>query len=91
MDLDPLEFSRQITLLESHLYSLINAQEFINQAWSKSQKEEKAPNIFNMTKYFNRVSGWVIATLMNENDLKKRIEKMSWFFAVVKVFYLDNF
>jgi hypothetical protein len=55
VDLNPEEVARQLTLIEYDLYKAIKPWECLNQAWTKKNKEEKAPNILAVIKRFNRV------------------------------------
>lgn len=57
-DLEPIEIARQMTLVEYELFTAINPTEFLDQAWMKDDKEKRAPNICNMTKWSNHVGFW---------------------------------
>jgi hypothetical protein len=41
------------------MFSKIEGKECLNSAWTKESRETKAPNIHNMTQFFNRISAWV--------------------------------
>ncbi len=49
----------QITLMEYELLKAVRPYEFLKQAWSKKDGEQRAPNIHNYVKWFNKVSRWV--------------------------------
>ena len=53
--LDSLELARQITLIESELFRSLQPREFLNLAWTKPDKQKRAPNIWALTTQFNRV------------------------------------
>ncbi|KAI3633678.1 hypothetical protein MIR68_008625 [Amoeboaphelidium protococcarum] len=70
-DLEPLEVARQMTLVEFELFSNIRPTEFLNQAWMKADKEIKAPNICNMTKWSNHITRWVVTEIISIKDSPK--------------------
>lgn len=55
LDFHPEEVARQLSLIENRLYSSIPHQEFLNEAWTKSDKYIKAPNTLKLTNHFNLV------------------------------------
>jgi len=72
MDFHPEEIARQLTLIEYNLYKSIKPWEFFNQSWTKKDKEILSPNILNMIKRFNKVSGWVATEIVKTEKLKDR-------------------
>ena len=54
--LSALEIAEQMTYLDQKIMFTINSNEFLEQAWIKSERNEKAPHIVIMTKRFNDVS-----------------------------------
>ena len=54
--LSALEIAEQMTYLDQKIMFTINSNEFLEQAWMKSERKEKAPHIVVMTKRFNDVS-----------------------------------
>jgi len=54
-DLNVEEVARQLTLIEYDLFKAIKPWECLGQAWTKKDKEIKAPNIIAMIKRFNYV------------------------------------
>lgn len=53
-DIEPLEFARQLTLMESQLYQKIRPLECMNKIWS-DKNSNKAPNIKAMIETSNNV------------------------------------
>jgi len=74
MDLHPVEVARQLTLIEHELLEKIRPFEFLGQAWTKKDKEVRAPNILTMIKRFNQVSGWVAQEIVTCKGLSERRE-----------------
>ena len=54
--LSALEIAEQMTYLDQKIMFTINSNEFLEQAWIKSERKEKSPHIVIMTKRFNDVS-----------------------------------
>lgn len=84
LDLDPLELARQLTLIESQIYTMIRPQECLNKAWSQKGTND-APNIKEMIKKTNQITGWVAETILMEGDVKKRSLVMKHFISVAEV------
>jgi son of sevenless-like protein len=49
------QVARQITLIEAVLFKAIKPVELLNQAWTKKDKEIKAPNVLKMIRHSTRV------------------------------------
>jgi RasGEF N-terminal motif/RasGEF domain len=58
---EPVEIARQLTLVEFDLYKAIAPKELLNLNWMEDDKEERAPNVLVMIRWFNNISGWVSA------------------------------
>lgn len=54
-ELDPILLADNLSVLEHSLLSSIRPIEFLKQAWNKSEKEKKAPNIIKYIAWFNKV------------------------------------
>jgi hypothetical protein len=91
LDLDTLELARQLTLIESRLYSQIRSPECLNKAWSDKRLSE-APNIKEMIRKTNQITGWVADSILAESDIKKRCAVMKHFIHVAeKCRMMNNF
>lgn len=53
-----------IVLMCRVIFVLMTPKEFINQSWSKKDKERKAPNILGFIGRFNFVSRWVASCVV---------------------------
>ncbi|KAI8367834.1 ras guanine nucleotide exchange factor domain-containing protein [Choanephora cucurbitarum] len=76
LDLDPLELSRQLTLMDFKLYSSIKPVECLDKAWSRDAKLEEgspvASNIQASINYCNMVTTWVSDEILSQPEIKKR-------------------
>ncbi|KAJ3425802.1 guanine nucleotide exchange factor [Anaeramoeba flamelloides] len=68
------EFARQITLFSHNLFAKITPQELFNQAWTKKNKMEQAPNVTKLITKFNFYSNWASTMILIQNDNEKRIK-----------------
>ena len=66
------------------LLSGVQPEEFLNQNWTRSNKEEVAPNLTRYIKYFNRFSGFVTTTVLKHKDTKQRVQIISLFVMVAE-------
>jgi hypothetical protein len=62
MDIDPMEMARQLTLIDFVSYRGIRAKECLDQAWEKSDKMTRSPNVSRMIRNMNNV---------NQNEVKR--------------------
>eukprot|EP01136_Pigoraptor_vietnamica_P010008 Opistho-1_new@47108 len=76
LDIDPLEIARQLTLIESGLFALIQPKECLDLAWQAKNNRELAPDILGMIERSNRVSNWVATEILKEETLKGRANIM---------------
>ncbi|EGC30334.1 hypothetical protein DICPUDRAFT_157929 [Dictyostelium purpureum] len=79
---DDLEIARQLTLIEHEAYSFIKPSECINLAFSKADKETKAPNIIAIIKRSNLLPLWVATEIVQEERLAKRANLIKKFISI---------
>jgi son of sevenless-like protein len=75
LDFDTQEIARQLTLIDSELFSYIKRSECLDKHWLKENRRENAPNIDR----FNRLSNWVGYQILQRDEPEDRIivyEKM---------------
>lgn len=85
----PLDIAIQLSLIEYYMFSMIQPDEFFNQAWLKNNKEDKSPNITAITKRFNWVSLWVCSSILQCKNLKKRAKILEKFVTIAWVNLLN--
>lgn len=88
LDIDPTEFARQLTIIESRLYGRIKPTECLNKRWQKKPGEGEpnpAPNIKALIEHSNQMTNWVAEMILAQSDLKKRTVVIKHFVAVGEV------
>jgi hypothetical protein len=86
------EIARQLTLLEWALWREIRPWECLGLAWTKKDKEVRAPHICETQNRFNRISQWVATTILHTEKLQERAKVLSKFIEVaLHLNKLNNF
>lgn len=85
LDIDPTEFARQLTIIESRLYGKIKPTECLNKRWQKKPGEGEpnpAPNIKALIEHSNQMTNWVAEMILAQGDVKKRVVVIKHFVSV---------
>lgn len=88
LDIDPTEFARQLTIIESRLYSKIRATECLNKTWQKKvspDEPEPSPNVKALILHSNQLTNWVAEMILTQGDVKKRVVVIKHFVNVADV------
>jgi son of sevenless len=88
LDIDVIEFARQLTIIESKLYGKIKPTECLNKTWQKKVAEgqpEPAPNVKALILHSNQMTNWVAEMILAQSDVKKRVVVIKHFVAVADV------
>lgn len=88
MKIDAKEIARQLTIMESSMFSKIQPRELLNKSWSKKDNSGgpgPAPHIRASIRYSNQVSNWVVALILAEPELKKRTQVIGHLVNVASV------
>lgn len=88
LDIDPTEFARQLTIIESRLYSKIRATECLNKTWQKKVgpgEPEPASNVKALILHSNQLTNWVAEMILMQGDVKKRVVVIKHFVNVADV------
>lgn len=94
LDIDPLEFARQLTIIESRLYSKIRPTECLNKTWQKkiaTNESEPAGNVKSLILHSNQLTNWVAEMILTQTDVKKRVVVIKHFITVADVHPLFPF
>ncbi|RMD45059.1 hypothetical protein DV735_g220, partial [Chaetothyriales sp. CBS 134920] len=96
LDIVALEFARQLTIMESKLYSRIKAVEFLDKTWqkknTKGQGHDPAPNVKALILHSNQLTNWVAEMILQHPEVKKRVAVIKHFVAIAeKCLSLNNF
>jgi son of sevenless-like protein len=88
LDIDVVEFARQLTIIESRLYGKIKPTECLNKTWQKKVGEgepEPAPNVKALILHSNQMTNWVAEMILSQTDVRKRVVVIKHFVAVADV------
>lgn len=88
LDIDVVEFARQLTIVESKLYGKIKATECLNKTWQKKVPEgdsDLAPNVKALILHSNQMTNWVAEMILMQMDVKKRVVVIKHFVSVADV------
>ena len=88
LDIDALEFARQLTIIECRLYCKIKATECLNKTWQKKlQPNEPYPaaNVKALILHSNQLTNWVAQMILTQADVKRRVIVIKHFVAVADV------
>lgn len=94
LDIDSLEFARQLTIIESRLYGKIKPTECLNKTWQKKVSPEEpdpAPNVKALILHSNQLTNWVAELILSQSDVKKRVIVIKHFVAIADVSNFDIF
>ncbi|KAL7626961.1 cell division cycle- protein [Parahypoxylon ruwenzoriense] len=95
LDIDVMEFARQLTIIESKLYGKIKPTECLNKTWQKKvgeNEQEPAPNVKALILHSNQMTNWVAEMILAQMDVKKRVIVIKHFVSVAdKCRGLNNF
>lgn len=81
---DPLVVAEQLTLIEESLLVELEPRELLQNAWSKSNKDERAPNVLRIIANFNRVSYFVTTFVVSGATTEERNKRMQFWGEVLK-------
>lgn len=88
LDIDAVEFARQLTIIESRLYGRIKLTECLNKTSQKKLSEgeaEPAPNVKSLILHSNQMTNWVAEMILAQTDVRKRVVVIKHFVAVADV------
>ncbi|ODH47543.1 hypothetical protein GX48_06349 [Paracoccidioides brasiliensis] len=85
LDIDPLEFARQLTLVESRLYAKIKPTECLNKTWQKKlapDEPDPAANVKALILHSNQLTNWVAEMILHQQDVKRRVVVIKHFVLI---------
>ncbi|XP_066901194.1 ras-specific guanine nucleotide-releasing factor 2 isoform X3 [Halyomorpha halys] len=83
--LSALEIAEQMTYVDHQIFLSIRSEEFLGQAWMKTDKATKAPHIILMTRRFNEVSQLVVSEIVRRSNMTARIQAIEKWAAVADI------
>ncbi|KAI9493737.1 ras guanine nucleotide exchange factor domain-containing protein [Zychaea mexicana] len=92
LDIDPLELARQLTIMDSKLYSRIKPVECLDKNWGKGDADNVAANVKASIEYSNQVTAWVTDSILSKDEVKKRAAVVKhWITVAEKCRLLNNY
>ncbi|KAF2636264.1 ras GEF [Massarina eburnea CBS 473.64] len=95
LDIDPTEFARQLTIIESRLYGKIRPTECLNKTWQKKLAPgdpDPASNVKALILHSNQLTNWVAQMILTQQDVRRRVIVIKHFVNVAdKCRLLNNF
>lgn len=95
LDIDALEFARQLTIIESKLYGKIKPTECLNKTWQKKMNPgdpDPAENVKALILHSNQLTNWVAQMILTQADVKRRVVVIKHFVSIAeKCRTLNNF
>lgn len=88
LDIDPTEFARQLTIIESRLYAKIKPTECLNKTWGKklgADEADPAANVKALILHSNQLTNWVAEMILTQSDVKRRVVVIKHFVTVAEV------
>lgn len=88
LDIDPTEFARQLTIIESRLYGKIRPTECLNKTWQKKLapgEPDPAANVKALILHSNQLTNWVAQMILTQQDVKRRVIVIKHFVQVADV------
>ena len=85
-DVDPREFARQLTIIESRLYCKIKRHECLNKVWTATVATDTHPaaNVKALILNSNRLTNWVAESILAQPEVKKRVAVIKHFVSVAE-------
>lgn len=82
LDIDPLEMARQLTIRESDAFGRIRPQECLDRNWAKPDGQKHSPTIKEIVATGNRVTGWVVESILLQADTRTRAQWLKHFIHI---------
>lgn len=87
LDIDVTEFARQLTIIESKMYSKIKPDECLGLKWMRKDRSENepAPHVRAMILHANQLTNWVAEMILANGEVKKRVNVIKQFVQIADV------
>ncbi|KKZ64626.1 hypothetical protein EMCG_09455 [[Emmonsia] crescens] len=87
LDIDPMEFARQLSIIESRLYAKIKPTECLNKTWQKKlgpDEPDPAANVKALILHSNQLTNWVAEMILHQQDVKRRVVVIKHFVLIAE-------
>jgi son of sevenless len=88
LDIDVIEFARQLTIIESRLYAKIKPTECLNKTWQKKLnpgEPDPASNVKALILHSNQLTNWVAQMILTQSDVRRRVVVIKRFVNIADV------
>ena len=85
LDIDAMEFARQLTIIESRLYAKIKPTECLDKMWGRKDDPDASPNVKALVRHSNKLTYWVAEMILNQQDVKKRVVVIKHWVSIADV------
>ncbi|KCV67727.1 hypothetical protein H696_05835 [Fonticula alba] len=88
----PQDLAEHITATDFELFAQIKPAELLNQNWNRADAEVRSANVLRVSRRFNRVVLWVVASILIKDKVRKRAERFAKLIEIAqRLYHLKNF
>lgn len=92
LDIDPLEWARQLTVQENRLFNNIRTIECLKKAWANADAGVHAQGIVGSIAFYNKITSWVQRSLLEQKGVQVRAQCLRHFVLIARqCLLLNNF